>query len=190
MKLVLASSSVNRQSLLKAVSIPFTVHPAKIDEDSIMDNDPAKQLVLIAKAKAEYVAKYEKNCLVLAADTNGFYRNKLISKPKYKMEALETLKMLVGKSHFMYTGWYAINTKNDRVYSGFSTTKVTFKDVLEGDLINYANDNDVVSWAAAYSPLNTIAAGFIDSISGSLTGFTHGLPLEQLHPVLKQEGVL
>ncbi len=190
MKLVLASSSSNRQALLKAVGIPFTTHTAKINEDSIINADPAKQLVQIAQAKAEYVAAYEQNHLVIGADTNGFYRNRLLSKPKYKMEALEMLKTLSGKSHYMYTGWYAINTKNARTYSGISTTKVTFKDIPQSDLTNYVNDNDVVSWAVAYSPLNTLAAGFIDSISGSLTGFTHGLPLEQVYPVLKQEGVI
>lgn len=190
MKIILASKSKNRQQLLDIAGIKYSVQPAHIIEEAIYDPDPKKRIVKIAQAKARVIAAKEKNALIIAADTFGLYRSKVLEKPKFKMDALETLKSLSSKSHNILTGWAITNTKTQKRYQGYSQTKVTFRDITQKELTAFVNNNDVVHWAAGYSPYNSPAISFIEKISGSITGFTHGLPLEQIYPVFIKEGVV
>ena len=132
----------------------------------------------------------KKKAIIIAADTFGLYRNKIIEKPKYKMEAFEVLSMLSGKSHIILTGWAVINSKKGREYSGVSETRVVFRKLTKQEVLDYVNDHAVTNWAVSYSPLNTKAVSFIEQIHGSVTSFSHGLPLETIVPILKREGSL
>jgi septum formation protein len=190
MKIVLASKSKNRQQLLDIAGIEYIIKPADVAEEAVFDPDPAKRIVRLAQAKARVAAQTEKNSLIIAADTFALYRGQMLEKPKTKTEAFESLKTLTGKTHSILSGWAVINTKNSHQYSGQSRTQVTFRDIGEKELLSYVNQNDVVNWAAAYSPYNTTAITFIEKVTGSITGFTHGLPLEQIMPVLIKEKVI
>lgn len=187
MKIILASKSTNRQQVLKIAHIPFKSLPANIDESVYDHPDPKIRAKNIARAKARFIAQKQKSGLIIGADTFSLYRGKVLEKPTFKMDALDTLKLLSGKSHYSYTGWTVINSHNHKEYAGVSQTKVTLRQVSHKELLNYVNDNPVVNWAAGYSPLNTTAITFIKKIEGSVTGFSHGLPLEQIFPVLQKE---
>lgn len=190
MKIVIATGSKNRLELLKIAGIEATISPATIDETIYLDPDPHSRSQAIALAKARAVKSQYKNALVIGADTIAVYRNKIIGKPKYKMDALETLKSLSGTSHLIITGWGIYNTRTRQKFQGSSETKIVFKTLSNQELTDYVNDNDVTQWAASYSPLNTHAISFVEKISGSLTGFTHGFPLEQILPIIRTEGGL
>jgi predicted house-cleaning NTP pyrophosphatase (Maf/HAM1 superfamily) len=56
------------------------------------------------------------------------------------------------------------------------------------EIKNYVNRFPVTAWAAAYAASELYVLGMINKISGSLTGLTHGLPLEFLIPLLKKSG--
>ena len=187
MKLILASASTNRQELLRLSGIPFTSVPANLDESIFMDPDPGRRAQEIALAKARAIKAKYPNSLILAADTVAVYRYRIMGKPKYKMDALEILKLFSGKSHEIITGWAIINSKINKKFQGVSVTKVTFRDLTLTEITDYINSNNVTQYAAGYSPLNTPAINFIEKIQGSLTGFSHGLPLEQILPILKEQ---
>jgi septum formation protein len=187
MKIVLASSSVARHQGLIQVGIKHLVDPSRLDEASIVHKDPIQRIVLIARAKADSISKKHSNALILAADTVGIYRNKVIEKPKFKMDALALLQSFSGTSHQIITGWSVLNSKTKKEYHGHSETRVFFNQIDTETLTNYVNDNDVTSWSAGYSPLLSKASMFIEKIEGSLTGFLFGLPLEQILPIIDQE---
>lgn len=188
MRIVLASQSQNRHTILEKIGVSHTIIPAHIDEYSITGSSPTKRAIKIATQKAKTVAqKRIPPSLIIAADTFALYRNKTIEKPKFKMDALDILKSLSGTSHQMITGWCVFNTKTKNEYTGHSTTRIFFRPIDTTELTDYVNDHQVTQWAAGYSPQDTIAISFVDRIEGSLTGFMYGLPLEQIMPVLSQE---
>jgi septum formation protein len=131
-----------------------------------------------------------RNAAVIAADSCAVYRNQILEKPKYKMEAVEMLKQLSGRSNVFISGWVVHNTLTGKSKSGVSETRITFRELTEGEIIDYANDHDVVQWAAGYSPFNTRAISFVKKLSGSFTNFTHGLPLEEIVPILRDFDLL
>ena len=187
MKVILASQSKNRQGILKVLGIDYEVVPSNIDEDIYDDLDSKKRVVAIARAKARFVAQEQKKAVIVAADTFALYRNQILNKPKFKMEALEVLTMLSGKSHVLLTGWVVLNSKTGKEYNGLSETRVTFRKIGKQELLNYVNDNSVTFWAAGYNPNNTSGVSFVEKIEGSLTGFMHGLPMEKVVPALRKE---
>jgi septum formation protein len=187
MKLILASSSSNRQELLKIAGFDFIVDPANINEEVYQDPDPQRRAQEIALNKARAIKTKHPNSLILAGDTIAVYRHRIIGKPKFKMDALEILKLFSGTSHDIISGWAIINTKTKKRFQGVSTTHVTFRDLSEVEVTDYINDHQVTQYAAGYTPLNSMAIHFIDKIQGSLTGFSHGLPLEQIVPILQKE---
>jgi septum formation protein len=187
MNLILASSSSNRQELLKIAGISFTVVPANIDESIFLDPEPSRRAQEIALAKARAIKTKYPHSLILAADTLAVYRHKIIGKPKFKMDALEIIKQLSGVSHDIISGWAIINTKTKKRFQGYSATKVTFRDLNLTEITDYINSQNVTQYAAGYSPLNTQAINFIEKIQGSLSGFSHGLPLEQILPIIREQ---
>lgn len=99
-KLILASGSSGRKSLLEALNLKFDVLESGIDEEKIQDTDPVKLAIKRATAKAESVANELTNSfLVIGADTVGFMDKWVFGKPKSRKEAEEMLQKLSGKTH-------------------------------------------------------------------------------------------
>lgn len=190
MKVILASASETRHQGLLHAGIKHTLIPANIDESEIQDKDPQKRIIALAQAKAKYVADKERNALIIAADTFGIYRNKILEKPKFKMDALEVLTMLAGTSHILLTGWCVINSRTLKTYQGVSQTRVFFRKLDHDTILSYVNDHTVTSWAAGYSPMLSPAIQFITKVEGSLNGLIYGLPLEEIMPVLESENAV
>jgi septum formation protein len=187
MKLILASASQNRQELLKIAGIQFTVDPSKIDETVFVDPDPERRVKEISLAKARAVKHAHPHDLILTADTIACYRNRIISKPRFKMDAVEILKTFSGTSHEIITGWAIINMKTRQRFQGFSLTRVMFRPLSREEITAYVNNHQVTQYAAGYTPINSEAIHFIEKIQGSLTGFSHDLPLEQIYPIINHE---
>jgi predicted house-cleaning NTP pyrophosphatase (Maf/HAM1 superfamily) len=47
----------------------------------------------------------------------------------------------------------------------------------------------VTTWSAAFSPAYPYGMTLVARINGSFTGFTHGLPMEILIPLLRRSGI-
>ena len=70
MRVVLASKSPRRETLLKQIGVQFTCNPADVEENvDNPDGDPASICTELAAAKARAVAAMEPEALIIAADT-------------------------------------------------------------------------------------------------------------------------
>src|SRR5689334_10305397 len=90
LKLILASKSPRRRSLMKELKIPFRVVPSRVSEQSD-EKTPRRLVQELAKRKAESVAKTLKEGLVLGADTLVILGNQILGQPK---DANHAYKML------------------------------------------------------------------------------------------------
>jgi septum formation protein len=189
MKLVLASASPDAQSLFKLLNLEDVVATPVIEESLYVGTDPQERTQTVALARARSIKDNYHNALVIGAETVAVYRNKIIGKPKFKMDALEILTTFSGTSHLIISGWGIYNTKTRQKFQGYSETRVTFRTLSREFLTDYVNDQPVTQWPAGYHPMNSAAIGFIDKIEGSLTGFTYGLPVEQILPILEEQKI-
>lgn len=205
--LILASGSKNRIKALKLAKIPFTSIPADIDEKAIKDKDIKKRVVAIAKAKVEKVisdgiviphqnifskevTEHSDDHFVLGADGVNIVGGKVMEKPATESEAFDMITAQSGKKCSFITGFYGINTKTKKEYSGTSETFYTFRDISENEIHSYVEREPVLLWAAAFSPSNSMAITFIESMEGSYSNFNHSLPFDQLIPILQKEEII
>ena len=109
--LILASKSKVRKEILDKNKILVQVKPSSIDEDvvkqSLLKENASPEIISknLAELKANKVSQKSNDNLVLGADSVIDLNGELISKPKNRDEALNILKKLNGKKHYLVSSF-------------------------------------------------------------------------------------
>jgi septum formation protein len=174
-KLILASASPRRASLLRLLDIPFEIAPSNANEalDTILP--PAEHVREIAQRKTQAVAHRFDHALVLGADTVVALENAIFEKPNDAKHAKDMLAQLSGKTHQVYTGLVLTDTETGQTLTEVATTHVTMRVLSSEDISRYVATGDSLDKAGAYSAQGR-ASAFIQSISGCFYNVV-GLPL-------------
>ena len=140
-KLILASSSPQRLSLLKTIGIqPDKVVPANIKEIPDKKETPKDFVIRMSKEKAFDVAKENSNSFILSGDTIVAAGRKIIGKPSDRNEAKEILSLLSGRRHRVLSAFTLIKP-NLKEITKLVTSKVKFSRLSENDLNEYLRNN-------------------------------------------------
>lgn len=103
MSLILASGSSSRAQILRDAAVPFTVHPAQIDEDSIKNDmrcaDGRAIAERLAELKALQISTKHPQDFVLGADQVLMLDDDLVSKADTLEDAAAQLRKLRGRKH-------------------------------------------------------------------------------------------
>jgi septum formation protein len=106
-RVVLASGSATRRTLLENAGVACTVVPPRVSEDAIKanlrDTGPAQIAETLAEAKALDVARRAPDALVIGADQVLDCGGVRLDKPNDRAEALDQLKTLRGRAHDLVT---------------------------------------------------------------------------------------
>jgi septum formation protein len=181
MKLVLASASPRRRSLLKLLDLEFEVADADIDERILDNEDPAQMTLRLAQLKASTVYRQGlPEMRVLGGDTAVALDNAVLGKPRDREEAILMLKMLSGVTHCVYSAVALAQS------SGCTTllckSRVTFRTLDERTILQYCDTSDPYDKAGAYG-IQGPAGSFVARLEGSYSGVM-GLPLWHTHQLL------
>lgn len=187
-RIILASSSVQRKAMLETLNIPFICISSDIDEKAIQDRDPKKRVEKIARAKGEKVAGSHKG-IIIAADFFNVCHGRILEKPNSIEEAAGMLKFLGGESAVGYSGFYYFDQEKNIDFSTSIAIHYKFRKLSKSEIENYVKSYPVKGWAAGFAICDAYTSTFITYINGSLTGFTHALPMEVLIPLLKKSGI-
>ena len=184
-QLVLASGSPRRKELMQSLFVPFEILVANIEEKTtkIIPSDVAMDLAL-QKANVTFdmaLKKWEKP-LVISADTIVVIDDRFLGKPKSLQEAKETLSLLSGKKHQVFTG-VCLKSK-ERVCCFFEKTDVYFEQIDAELLEFYLQTGDSLDKARAYG-IQGKALSFIQKIEGSYSNVV-GLPVNVLIQKLEE----
>lgn len=189
MKLILASQSPQRLAIVRALGLEVQQDPASIDERAIRHVDPLEQAKLIAEAKARSVASRHPDAWVIAADTYCVVDGVVYEKPVDLNDARRMLREQSGKTTQEVTGVALYHATADKMYSDVTVVEVVFRKLSEKEIDHYVTTEPVLTWSAAFCPAYETGMVLIDSINGSFTSFTHGLPVEWLMDKLRSLGV-
>jgi septum formation protein len=187
-KLVLASSSPRRKELLGHLFLPFEAHTSHIEETT-SEKEPGKIVMDLSKQKTLEVAKSfdTSKALIIGSDTIVFFNGQVLGKPKTHEEAFNTLEMLSGNIHDVYTG--VCFSFNGEVRSFYEKTQVEFENI-SSELINlYVQTNDPMDKAGAYG-IQGSALSFVKSLNGSYSnvmGFPINTVLKELLKLLNTD---
>jgi septum formation protein len=187
MKLILASASPRRQSLLREAGFEFIVHPADLDEESFgRDLSPIELARQLAIAKADAVAGKFPEDFVLAADTVVAFGELVLGKPANEEQAFRMLALLAGTTHIVITGVALQQKSTGNLQSARVMSAVRMKALTRKQIQDYVAGGDWRGKAGGYGIQD--ADPFVMRLSGCHTNIV-GLPMTTTKKMLKAVGI-
>jgi len=186
-QIILASQSKQRKLIMDALGISYEIIVTDVDEKAIRDTDLKIRAEKIARTKAETVVKKNEG-IVIAADTFAICDGKILEKPDDLEEAKEMLKLESNNKIAVYTGFCYIDKNNKIDFSDTSVSSLILRKMNDNEINNFVENNPVLQWSAAFSPLYLYQTTFVKYFEGSITG-VYGLPTEFLIDCLEKSGI-
>ena len=187
MKLILASASPRRATVLREAGLSFTVLSSAVDETPIPGESPQALVQRLADGKAELVAaRAVGSAIVIAADTEVVLDGHVLGKPRTSDDARNILKQLSGRTHSVMTGVALIRLPDCERRHFVETTLVHFATLSEEEITEYLASEEPFDKAGAYA-IQGRAGRFIPRIEGCYFNIV-GLPLARLYQVLSELG--
>lgn len=183
-KIILASQSPRRQELLSQLGFNFEVF-ASSSEEIIDYKQPFEEIAKsLAKQKVQAVNQYfDQDTIIIGSDTIVCCDNIILGKPKNKNEAIEMLKKLSNKWHFVISS-LCISYKGN-IWLDHDETKVHFLPLNSENINFYIEKYAPFDKAGAYGIQEWIGLHYIDKIEGSFYTVM-GFPTHLLLPLLKK----
>ena len=177
--IVLASSSPRRKAFLERYDLEFRILTGALDEKVNEGEQPIEYAARTAREKAECILdQCTKEEIVISADTIVIFENKILGKPRSSSDSFEMIKQLNGNTHEVITSYFVYNCENAGVIQRNTSTKVSFIRQPENLLKSYADSNEPLDKAGAYS-IQGVGTFLVKSIIGSYNNVV-GLPIELL----------
>jgi septum formation protein len=191
--IVLASKSTARRNMLQAAGLSFDVEASTVDEDAVRaaleDVDPIDVAEVLARAKAEDVARRNNADLVIGADQVLALGDQIFTKPADMAEAREQLLALKGQRHQLHSA-VVISFEDEIVWAHVDTVDVTMRDYSAEFVGRYlSNAGDQALGSVGCYQLEGLGVQLIENVAGSY--FTVlGLPLLPLLAELRRLWVI
>ena len=141
-EIILASKSKVRKEILDKNNINVQVEPSNVDED-VIKNSLIKEKVSpeiisknLAELKANKISSKKNNFLVIGADSVIDLDGELISKPESREEAMEILKKLNGKKHYLISS-VCISKDGNMIWNYTDKAALTMRNMTEQELESY-----------------------------------------------------
>ena len=191
-EIILASKSRVRKEILEKNDIRCKVIASNIDEEpikeSLIKEGASPELISknLAEIKATKVSSLNENYMVLGADSVIDLDNNIISKPKDRIEALNTLKKLNGKQHSLISS-VTIARNGSMVWNFSDRARLTMKNFNIDQLEEYLSK---ISDKALYSynvyQIEGEGRNLFSKIDGDEDTIM-GLPIKKIKEYLKDQ---
>ena len=142
MKIILASKSGVRKTILDKYEVENEVIISNVDEDEIKESllaegaNPLEISKNLAEIKSVQVSNKNPDRLVLGADSVISLNNELINKPNSREEALEILKKLNNSKHYLISS-ACISKNGSMIWNHSDSSELKMKDLKETELSEY-----------------------------------------------------
>jgi septum formation protein len=144
-EIILASKSGVRKKILEENNIQCKIEPSNVDEDSVKESllkEKATPTIIsknLAELKANKISQKYIEEMVLGADSVIDLEGEIISKPNNRVEALEILKRMNGKTHQMISS-VCISRGGSMIWNYTDKASLTMKNMTLLELENYLKE--------------------------------------------------
>ncbi len=195
-RLVLASASEARRSLLANAGLRFDVCPANIDEEAIREAilkdtavTPADLAQILAEAKADALDGDILDAMVIGSDQTLEFDGRLISKAPTIDDARRQLLAMRGKSHQLHSA-ATLMRAGSVIWRHVESVTVTLRSFSPEFLGHYlAHIGDAACQSVGGYQIEGAGAQLIERIEGDYFAVL-GLPLLPLLQALRENGAL
>ena len=141
-EIILASKSGVRKKILEENNIQCKIEPSNVDEDSVKESllkervSPTIISKNLAELKANKISQKFTGEMVLGADSVIDLGGEIISKPNNRVEALEILKRLNGRTHQLISS-VCISKSGSMIWNYTDKASLTMKNMTLLELEDY-----------------------------------------------------
>jgi len=183
-QIILASNSKARLALLRRIGLRPRVIVSRAPEKPHHRGGCAALVKHNALIKARNVAGRLSRGIVIGCDTVVLADKKVIGKPKNKAEAFRTLKLLMRKRQWVYSGIAVIDVASGRTLTAYDKTRVYMRSAKDHTIRAYINSVEVKRLAGSFD-IQGKGAVFVTRIEGCYYNVV-GLPLAKLAVILEK----
>ena len=187
---ILASKSKVRKEILNNNNINCEVIPSNIDEDIFKESlirekaSPETISKNLSELKANKISNKKPNAIVIGADSVIDLEGEIISKPRSRDEALEILKKLNNKTHYLISS-VCISRNGSMIWNYTEKAKLVMKNFAENDLKDYLNRiSDENLYAYNVYQIEGLGKSLFLKIEGDKDTIM-GLPVKKIKEYLK-----
>ena len=184
-KIILASKSEVRKEILDKNNIKCVVEPSNVDEEpvkeSLLKEQASSEIISknLAELKANKVSMKKNDEIVLGADSVIDLQGELISKPESRKEAMEILRKLNGKSHFLISS-VCISKNGSMIWNYTDKAKLTMKIFSDDELKKYLSKiSDETLYAYNVYQIEGVGRSLFAKIEGDEDTIM-GLPVKKI----------
>ena len=193
-KLILASGSPIRATLLQQSGIDFEIVTAAVDEDMmkaamLSEQAPHRDIAdKLAEIKALKVSQKNPENLVLGCDQILACDEVIYSKPQDHAMAKAQLMALSGKTHQLFSA-AVLYRQGARIWHHLAIANITMRRLDESFIDAYLNRLGAAAFSSPASyQIETIGAQLLSRIDGCHFAIL-GLPLLELLGILREHGL-
>ena len=187
--IILASKSKVRKEILDKNNIPNQVEPSNVNEDVVKESllkEEASPTIIsknLAELKANKISLKITDQMVLGADSVIDLEGELISKPQNRDEALDILKKLNGKKHYLVSS-VCISKNGKMIWNYTDKATLKMKSFSDQDLKQYLNKiTDEVLYAYNVYQIEGEGRNLFENIDGDEDTIM-GLPIKKIKQYL------
>jgi len=187
---ILASKSKVRKEILNNNNINCEVIPSNIDEDifkeSLIREKASPEIISknLSELKANKISNKKPNAIVIGADSVIDLEGEIISKPRSRDEALEILRKLNNKTHYLISS-VCISRNGSMIWNYTEKAKLVMKNFAESDLKDYLNRiSDENLYAYNVYQIEGLGKSLFLKIEGDKDTIM-GLPVKKIKEYLK-----
>lgn len=178
-KVILASASPARKSLLKKIGLNFQVIASEIEE-RVLDSNPKVHVLSLSFQKVKSVEmkilNHFDSYTIIGCDTiviDPYQR--MIGKPRNRNHAKKMLQTLAGNYHTVMTGCTIIIQPDRKKYQTVISTSVKFRVLSNDEIEYYLNQEEWKNRAGGYA-IQGLGSILIEEIQGDYYNIV-GLPV-------------
>ena len=188
-KIILASKSQVRRKILEKNGLQCEVDPANIDEESVKQSllkEGSTPLLIsknLAELKANKISNKKNGKIVIGADSIIDLEGEIISKPSNRHEAMEILKKLNGKKHYLISS-VCISKSGSMIWNYTDKAVLTMKKMSDTELKEYLSKiKDEVLYAYNVYQIEGEGKNLFSKIDGDEDTIM-GLPVKKIKEYL------
>ena len=189
--IILASKSKVRKDILENNNIYCEVKPSNVDEESVKESliikNASPEIISknLAELKANKISSKIEERIVLGADSVIDLSGELISKPSDRKEAMEILKKLNGREHYLISS-VCISRNGSMIWNYTDKAKLKMKNFSEKELEQYLSKiSDKALYAYNVYQIEGEGRNLFSEINGDKNTIM-GLPIKKIKEYLKE----
>jgi septum formation protein len=186
--LVLASTSIYRNELLKRLQLPFETASPDVDETPLPGESAQATSLRLAQEKARAVAADYPDALIIGSDQVALLDGQQLGKPLTHDNAVRQLRAMRGKTTCFYTALALLNSRTGNTQTEIAENHVTLRDLSDEEIEGYLLKEQPYHCAGS-AKSEGLGIALISSMSGDDPNALIGLPLILLTGMLRRENV-